>query len=168
MTMEAEENRKIAGALFVQELQKLLGQGISVILKTKGSSMLPFIRGSRDRVRLVKPDNLFVGDIVLANFPDETHVLHRIVAFLDAGDNWISDFQNGCTVVLMGDGNLRKQERCKADDILGKVVSIVRPSGKELRCDNLLMSFAAFSWRTWMKPFRRLILAVLRRIVHSE
>ena len=48
------------------EVTKLVSEGGNVTLKTKGNSMLPFIRGGRDSVVLVKADEIKLYDIVLA------------------------------------------------------------------------------------------------------
>ena len=50
------------------EVAQLLSEGREVVMTPKGRSMLPFIRGEVDRIKLRQPDSLNVGDIVLAYF----------------------------------------------------------------------------------------------------
>lgn len=121
-----------------------LKEGRDVVLKTKGNSMLPFIRGDRDSVRLRKPDRLEVGDIVLVRLPGR-YVMHRIISC------------DGDDFVMMGDGNLVGTERFVRNDVVGKVVTIIKESGKEV---------TPGKGRIWKKlrPVRRYLLAIYRRI----
>lgn len=121
-----------------------LNEGRDVVLKTKGNSMLPFIRGDRDSVRLRKSDCLEVGDIVLVRLPGR-YVMHRIIS--SAGDNF----------VMMGDGNLVGTESFKRKDVIGKVVTIIKENGKEV-----IPGKGQF-WKR-LRPVRRYLLAIYRRI----
>ena len=56
----------IQNSLIFSEVAKLVSDGGRVTLKTKGNSMLPFIRGERDSVVLVKAKDIKLYDIVLA------------------------------------------------------------------------------------------------------
>ena len=56
----------VQNTLIFSEVAKLVSEGGRVTLKTKGNSMLPFIRGGRDSVVLVKIDDIKLHDIVLA------------------------------------------------------------------------------------------------------
>jgi hypothetical protein len=96
------------------EVARLLGEGREVVMTPKGRSMLPFIRGEVDRIKLRQPDKLSVGDIVLAYFGNR-YILHRVVAI------------NGEEFVLMGDGNLKDTEQGNRSDVIGKVVEIITP-----------------------------------------
>ena len=95
---------------------------------------------------LRKLEKVEVGDIVLAHLGGGRYVLHRIIAI--DGDN----------VTLMGDGNLKGTESCLKSDISGTVVRILKASGKE---------YVPGKGRWWraLKPFRRYILGVYRRII---
>ena len=121
-----------------------LKEGRDVVLKTKGNSMLPFIRGDKDSVRLRKLDCLEVGDIVLARLPGR-YVMHRIISC--EGDDF----------VMMGDGNLAGTERFNRDDVIGKVVAIIKADGKEV---------TPGKGRLWkmLRPLRRNLLAIYRRL----
>lgn len=96
------------------EVARLLDEGREVVITPKGRSMLPFIRGDVDRIKLRQPDKLSVGDIVLAYFGNR-YVLHRIVAI------------NGDEFTLMGDGNLKDTEQGVRTNVVGKVVEIITP-----------------------------------------
>jgi hypothetical protein len=82
-----------------------------------------------------------VGDIVLARLPGPTYVLHRVVD------------RNRSLLTLMGDGNIRGTESCTRDDVMGTVTSI-----------NGVPPGDGMMWR-YLRPFRRLILAVYRRMI---
>ena len=124
--------------------EAFLNEGRDVVLKTKGNSMLPFIRGDRDSVRLRKSDSLEVGDIVLVRLPGR-YVMHRIVS------------HEGDVFVMMGDGNLVGTERFCRDEVVGKVVAIIKENGKEV---------TPGKGRIWkmLRPVRRYLLAIYRRI----
>ena len=140
------EKRVIPNEILLGEVTSLLAEGQEVVLLTKGGSMMPFLRSERDSVALRKLDKVEVGDIVLAHLGGGRYVLHRIIAI--DGDN----------VTLMGDGNLKGTESCLKSDISGTVVRILKASGKE---------YVPGKGRWWraLKPFRRYILGVYRRII---
>jgi len=50
--------------VLLNEVAQLLGEGREVVITPKGRSMLPFIRGDVDQVKLRHPDCLKEGDIV--------------------------------------------------------------------------------------------------------
>jgi len=100
------------------QVPHLLEEGKVVVLKElKGNSMLPFIRGGKDSVRLRKPEGVKVGDIVLAVFGGRP-IVHRVIAI------------NGTKVTLMGDGNLKVTEKGDLSEVLGIVDQIISPSGR--------------------------------------
>ena len=96
------------------EVARLLGEGREVVMTPKGRSMLPFIRGEVDRIKLQQPEGLKVGDIVLAYF-ENRYILHRIVAI------------HRDEITLMGDGNLEGTERGDLSNVVGKVVEVITP-----------------------------------------
>lgn len=134
--------------LFFIEVTRMLSQGRSVTLRAKGKSMYPFISGGRDTVELRKTDTLSVGDIVLAEVPERGYVLHRIYKM------------EGEWLTLMGDGNLRATERCHREDLLGKVVKILR-NGRCVECSSFAERFKSGCWRLLL-PIRRYLLFVCR------
>lgn len=109
--------------IILDEVTEILSTSRKIILMTKGNSMLPFIRGEKDSVLLEKPDNISVGDIVLANIgtkENHKYVLHRVFSI------------DSDKITLMGDGNYAQKEYCSKSDLSGKVTSIIRPNGKEI------------------------------------
>lgn len=56
----------LPNAVLLGEATSLLNEGRHVIIPTKGTSMLPFIVGEKDSVKLLKKDEVHRGDIVLA------------------------------------------------------------------------------------------------------
>lgn len=140
------EKRVIPNEILLGEVTSLLAEGQEVVLLTKGGSMMPFLRSERDSVALRKLEKVEVGDIVLAHLGGGRYVLHRIIAI------------DGENVTLMGDGNLKGTESCLKSDISGTVVRILKASGKE---------YVPGKGRWWraLKPFRRYILGVYRRII---
>ena len=140
------EKRVIPNEILLGEVTSLLAEGQEVVLLTKGGSMMPFLRSERDSVALRKLEKVEVGDIVLAHLGGGRYVLHRIIAI------------DGDKVTLMGDGNIKGTESCLKSDISGTVVRILKASGKE---------YVPGKGRWWraLKPFRRCILGVYRRII---
>ena len=138
------DKRVLPNKVLLEEAGQLLDEGREVTFTPLGSSMLPFIRGGKDSVTLRKKDSAEVGDIVLVRLPGR-YVLHRIIAL------------DGKNVTLMGDGNLSGTEACTRADIMGTVTAIQR--GKR----NVIPGKGRF-WRA-LKPFRRYILGVYRRLI---
>ena len=130
---------EIPNEVLLEEVRSLLDEGREVVLMTKGSSMLPHIRGGKDSVRLVKPEGLNVGDIALARVPVKGYVLHRIIAM------------NGDEVTLMGDGNIVGTEICTRGDVFGIATHAIGPMGRERRLGK---------GRLWVRllPYRRFLL----------
>jgi len=108
----------IANAILIPEIAQLVRDGKEVTFTPGGVSMRPFIEGGKDSVLLVRPTNLRVGDIILAEVEHERYVLHRLIGL------------NGNHVTLMGDGNLRGEEHCDVEKVLAKVKSIHSPKGR--------------------------------------
>lgn len=143
----------VANEILLEEVRRLLLEGKEVILMTKGGSMLPFIVGERDSVLLVhrEGDIYRKGDVVLAEVEKERYVLHRVLA-LDGG-----------RLVLRGDGNLTACEHCTPDDVLGRAVEIIGPSGKRRRIGRarLWQSLCPFARRCVLGLYRRTVLKII-------
>lgn len=126
------------------QVPHLLEEGKVVVLKElKGNSMLPFIRGGKDSVRLRKPEGVKVGDIVLAVFGGRP-IVHRVIAI------------NGTKVTLMGDGNLKGTEKGDLSEVLGIVDQIISPSGRCRKPNKGKL------WRRLL-PLREYLLKVYRK-----
>lgn len=136
--------------LLLAEVSRLVSEGESVVLMTKGYSMLPFIVGEKDSVRLEKVGELFPGLIVLAEITPGHYVLHRLVS--------VKDDQ----VVLMGDGNLKGCEVCSRRRVKAVAVSILKADGKEVDCLSARHLRRAALWNRLL-PVRRWLLAFYHR-----
>ncbi len=132
--------------------------GQQVVLLTKGQSMLPFIVGNRDSVELSPiTDKIRRGDILLAKLTLPTtsyviprYVIHRVIKI------------EGERVTLMGDGNLVGTEQCHKDCVVARVTSIIKPH-KSIDPNSKREQLFASIWRI-LRPIRRYLLAILRRI----
>ena len=140
----------VPNAILLGEVKAMLAEGRDVVIPTKGNSMLPFIVGVRDSVKLRKLDTLEVGDIVLAELREGVYVLHRVFAL------------DGDKVTLMGDGN-RSVEHCRRGDIAGTALAILKDGEKEKDCRSPRALRRARVWRRLL-PFRRIILGFYRRL----
>lgn len=128
--------------LVLEEAGRLLEEGREVSFTPLGDSMLPFIHGGKDTVTLKIVPNVDVGDIVLARLPGPQYVLHRVVD------------RNHSRLILQGDGNIRGLEGCTREDVIGTVTAI---NGEKPNRGTF--------WCGILKPFRRIILAIYRRII---
>lgn len=135
--------------ILLPEVARLIADGESVSIRTKGNSMLPFIRGDRDSVILESPEGFEVMDIVLAEVRKGAFVLHRVVGM------------EGDKVILMGDGNIRGREICRKEDVMAKAVAVVK-DGRRLECRKRGHMIKAWLWR-FMLPLRRYLLAIYRK-----
>jgi SOS-response transcriptional repressor LexA len=135
----------------IPEIGKIIEDGKDVVFRPKGVSMLPFIIGEKDCVLLRKVDTVVPGDIVLAKVAYSKFVLHRVERI------------EGKTVILMGDGNIRGNEKCKESDILAIAVKIIRGE-KEIDCQSSFYRFKSRLWRSLL-PVRRYLLAFYKRII---
>lgn len=140
----------VANDVFIPEIARLLASGSEVVFKPKGVSMLPFIRGGRDSVVLRAPKDIMKGDIVLAKVGN-IYVLHRIIELSDS------------IVTLMGDGNIVGTETCSRNDILAVAERIINDK-QDIVCRSESHQRKARLWRL-LKPFRRYILFIYRRVI---
>ncbi|WP_455627280.1 S24/S26 family peptidase [Parabacteroides johnsonii] len=140
--------REKPNELFVEGIRELLAEGVPVVFKAKGNSMLPFIRGGQDEVYLVGPTAVSEGDVLLCEVSKRQYVLHRLIR------------QKGDCLILMGDGNLRGTESCNRKDVIGKAVKIVR-GGKAIDCQSRSYRWASGCWVTLL-PLRRVLLKLYR------
>lgn len=135
----------------LNEVLKLVDEGLSVTLPVKGTSMLPFIIGGKESVILQKPDKPKIGEVVLAWIDERRYVIHRIIGISDG------------RVTLMGDGNLRGVEYCSVCDIKGVVTHIVDGEGSKTYLYGRGRRLSAKLWYI-LRPLRKYLLAIFRRI----
>jgi len=133
----------IANAILIPEIAQLVSEGKAVNFTPGGVSMRPFIEGGKDSVVLVRPEDLRVGDVILAQVEADRYVLHRLIGI------------DGDQMTLMGDGNLRGEEHCLRQQVLAKVQEVRSPKGirKPLTRGRL--------WH-WALPLRRYLLKIYR------
>ncbi len=137
--------RVVPNDILLGEICRLIEEGRSVVIGVSGESMLPFIKGGRDNVELVKADSVRVGDIVLARIENGGYVIHRVVSLLGDG-----------SFLLMGDGNIESLERLSRQNIIARVVRIVTPKG-DVQTQDRWFQFKSRVWRMLL-PVRRLLL----------
>ena len=110
---------QFSNAELLPEIVKLINEGHTVTLRLKGFSMRPFLEDNRDKALLTKPEDIKVGQPVLAQIAPGTYVLHRIVDI--KGDN----------VTLLGDGNLTT-ESCSRKDVEALAIGFYRKGRNKL------------------------------------
>ena len=125
---------ELPNEVILGDASAMLAKGKDVTISTKGNSMLPFIRGGVDSVELRKPEI----------FPD-------------------GRLAPETRITLMGDGNVRGTEICRACDICGTVIHIIRPDGRISLPQSKSLQFVATLWR-WLLPCRRYLLFIYRHI----
>jgi len=139
------DKRTVANEVLLEDAALLMQEGREVTITPLGASMLPFIRGGRDAVKMKKFPEVAVGDILLVRLPGPRYVLHRLIAV------------DGNKLTLMGDGNIAGTESCTTEDVLGTVTAIQK--GKRT-----VVPGKGRLWRA-LKPVRRYILGIYRRII---
>ena len=142
--------KQIPNNLFFAWVESEIAEGRSVRFRLKGHSMFPLLRNERDEVVLYPctEAELKPMDVVLFRHQGR-HVLHRIIR------------REGDRLLIQGDGSFVAKEECTVADVIGKVRSVVRPSGKELSVDDWQWRFPSFVWQH-MGIFRTPLLRVLR------
>ena len=135
----------------IEEAISLAREGVRVTFPVKGRSMLPFIIGGKEGVILRRPGLIDVGDVVLAWVDGNRYVIHRIIRI------------DGDRITLMGDGNVGVTEHCLLGDIKARVTHVVSADNKERDLHNRWRMHAAKLWY-WLRPVRRYLLAIYRRV----
>ena len=170
----------------IGEVKKLLKTFPSVVLPVKGTSMLPFIIGSKESVELVRWEKDFqIGDIVLAWTKDH-YVIHRIIKI--DGDDYTLVKVDGEWAIVYHYGNLGGYYAIlRWDSSQGKFVTTYNSNSgvtttRTLSYDEakaeyvvdkhgnkhyLYTSRRCQASRLWnkLKPVRRWILAIYRRTI---
>lgn len=140
----------IQNAIIFSEVAKLVSNGESVTIKTKGNSMLPFISGERDSVVLAKTDNIKLYDIVLAIVNENQYVLHRVIKIM------------GNKLILMGDGNLKGCEICTIENVIATAIEVIGDNRKYSCRDNKYIRRSKI-WKALL-PIRKYLLAIYKII----
>ena len=135
----------------IEEAIRLVREGVNVTLPVNGNSMLPFIIGGKESVILHRPGLIDVGDVVLAWVDGNRYVVHRIIRI------------DGDRVTLMGDGNVAVTEHCLLKDVKARVTHVVSADNKKRDLYSRWRVRAAKLWY-WLRPIRRYLLAIYRRV----
>ena len=145
---------EIPNEILIPKVKEVIDRGATATLRVKGHSMRIFLSNGRDLVTLVapEPENLRVGDVVLAEIQPKIYVLHRIIK------------RTQDQLTLMGDGNVGTTEACTIKDVIGIVTLFYRKGRTKPDSVN------GWKWKTYSRiwliltPFRRYILAIHRRL----
>lgn len=130
-----------------------LRQGKSVEIQAHGASMYPFIHGADDVVEVVPlppGEPLKVWRAYMFMHKGQ-YIIHRLIGI------------DGETYRMLGDGNLRIEERVKRDSIIGLLKNIRCSDGKIIDATTSRWMMAGKMWHR-MLPLRRYLLAVCRRL----
>ena len=161
------QNEQLSKQIQLEEiypiLQETLENGGEFCLTITGTSMVPTIRGGRDRVTLIKaPQRLQQYDLPLYRRKNGAFVLHRVVEVSEEG-----------SYVMCGDHQWQKEPGILPEQIVG-VVSVIERKGKIFSVEN-------GHYRRWVRfwcrmlPLRKSIFwvislptAVKRRILRKK
>ena len=125
-------------------VRRAIEEGHTAVISVKGYSMRPFLEHIRDKVKLApfNPEDLKVGDAVLAEISKGHFVLHRIIEI------------NGEKLLLQGDGNVQGTEMCTKSDVCGVVIEYIRPGGHVILASDYRLCRRIRLWRR-LRPIRR-------------
>ena len=141
--------KQIPNDVFFNWVEDEMSNGRSVRFRLKGDSMFPLLRNNKDEVLLCPCNGEYLQpmDVVLFRYKGK-HVLHRIV------------HREGNHLLLQGDGSYIAKEECYTDDVVGKVHTVIRPSGKAISTNSWLWRFPSYLWQK-TGVFRTLLLRIL-------
>lgn len=150
---EQIKQKRVNNHLFMQEITRMFRQEgkKSVTFIVRGFSMRPFLEDGRDKIVLAPPREPKIGDVVLAEISEKRYALHRVIKV-----------ENGI-YTMRGDGNpLRMTEQFTQDKIIGLADGFIR-KGKFVSTDSRQWRCYSAVWNI-LKPLRRILLAIYRRI----
>ncbi|MBO5185670.1 MAG: S24/S26 family peptidase [Prevotella sp.] len=143
--------KQMPNATFLPEVIRLTDAGHTVTLPLRGYSMRPFLEDGRDKAILVKPIDINVGDVVLAEISEGHFVLHRIISICDD------------TIILRGDGNIGV-EHCCLKDVKAIATGFYRKNRSTADYTNE-RKWIVYSWLwTRLFPIRRYLLYIYRHL----
>jgi|SRR5690554_996314 len=117
-----------------------------VKLTATGTSMWPFFKGGKTKIKLSKIKNIKKGNIYLFK-NNETFVVHRLIKIKNN------------SLIFKGDGNIKKEIVSK-DSLLAELVSYVNKAGKEIKQTNKFYKLKVFIYR--LLP-RRVMLKLFKK-----
>lgn len=139
----------------VEALKQSLKEGEQVSLIAEGNSMLPLIRGGRDRLFLkaLDQESFIPGSILLFVFGDKL-VAHRLVGV------------EGELLIFHGDGNVRCYEHCQRGAAFAEVKAIQR-GRLHIQKDDWKWNLHRLLWPRRVR-IRRLCLALYKYLFHIK
>ena len=140
-------------ATIMEEVRKLISEGVTVELKAKGYSMNPFIMHMRDKLFLGpwEDNEIRKGAVVLVKDRRGFYLVHRIIE------------RNGDEITLMGDGNIGLKEKADVKEVIGILKAIKRKGRTYNTADSKVWRLYSTLW-TWLTPLRRWPLGLWRRL----
>jgi phage repressor protein C with HTH and peptisase S24 domain len=142
------EKVQVPNSQFFALAKQLLREGKKIEIPVKGGSMRPFLfDGETVVVAPVGVDSpLRKCDIILAETSTGQVMMHRIREISPAG------------IRMKGDGNLYQSELVRPEDVMGRVLSVVR-HGKTISLYTPLGLFLARIWNpVWVRKIGFLLL----------
>ncbi|MBO5807052.1 MAG: S24/S26 family peptidase [Bacteroidaceae bacterium] len=153
MSIQERKGIRVNNHLFMEEIRRMFNEKgkSSVTFVVRGYSMRPFVEHERDKVILVPPRTPKVGDVVLAEIAAKRYALHRVIKIKDG------------IYTMQGDGNPTSLvEHFTEEKIVGIAHAFIR-KGKVVPLTSRKWRIYSTVWRV-LKPMRRLLLAVYRRL----
>jgi hypothetical protein len=144
------------GEMKMEDMLPLITEALDTsgefVFYPRGISMLPTIVQLKDKVKLIKPDNIKKYSIVLYRRTDGKFVLHRIVKKPNNG-----------IYTMCGDNQVYYERGIKKEQIIAAVSEIIRENGNAVSC----CGTANYLYGVWIRAYRfpnRLYLALRHRI----
>ena len=131
-------------------MAEYIRNGHTVTLPLRGYSMRPYLEDERDKALLTKvPEQLKVGDVILAEIAPKCYALHRIVNV--SGEN----------ITMYGDGNF-SPEHIHRGDVLAIATGFFRKGSEHLTPVDSF--WYTCYWHIWLKlrPLRYPLLLCYR------
>lgn len=145
------KNVEIENSAMLTIIKEAMEEGERFKIRVKGWSMYPLMRSDKEVALIAKVDPMLLkrGDIILFSVANE-FVMHRIIRIADN------------RITTQGDGNLKAVEQMECSEVIGKVIAIYYPNGKEIAADSSFQRLYGLIWVAF-KPLRRYLLGLLRR-----
>lgn len=147
-----KKTQVVANSYFAIVADKLK-QGTSIRIKVLGDSMYPLIHGGKDEILLIPhqpEEELPMWSAVFYQWGDH-YMVHRYIR------------REGDVMVMLGDGNLYREEKVPATEIIGVLKTIFHPNGKETDCLSAEWLKRGERWYKLL-PVRRYLLFILKRL----
>ena len=102
------------------KFEEVLEKDGELFFTNVGYSMYPLIKQREDILHIIKTNDYKKGDIILFKSEANHYVLHRILKIKKD------------KIITAGDYNYFKDKPISCDQVLGKLISIKKKSGKEI------------------------------------